>query len=273
MRVSALALMLFFVGSSSATVSAQTYPSMRPIPRTTSVPMLRAMALRREIHERFALGLEAEAKSNWSKAIPEFERISALRPAEPLGSTAQYDLALAYAQMHRYADAASSLHEAIALDSGFLAAMANLIAVDLARDNLRDARAVADRFVRIAPMSARALYARGIVALRNGDAATARSSFGALLQNDPSYAVAHYDLGLAEETLGRYDDAALEFTTALRLAPTYARARFALGAVLLRQGKRSQAREAFARVAADANGDPSLRTLASAMYDSIPSQK
>jgi len=273
MRAVLLALVLLSAVSIVAPISAQTYPSMRPIPRTTSLPALRALALRREIHERFTLGLDAEAKNAWSKAIPEFERIVALRPAEPLGSTAQYDLALAYAHLRRYGAAAHALQAAIALDPGFLAAMANLVSVDLARNDRTGARAIAERFVRLAPMSARALYARGIVALRSGDAATARAVFGQLLRNDPSYALAHYDLGLAEEKMAKYDDAVTEFTAALQLAPSYARARFALGAVLLRQGKRAEARGDFARVASDANGDPSLRTLASAMRDSISAHK
>ena len=115
--------------------------------------------------------------------------------------------------------------------------MANLIAVDLARGDLREARSIADRYVALAPDSARALYSRGIVALQAGDAATAREDFGKLLHGNPSYAVAHYDLALAEERLGRYDAAERELDSALSLAPGYARARFALGVVLLRQGR------------------------------------
>lgn len=271
MYLRTMPLMLALAAATFASVSAQTYPSMHPVVRTTDAPALRAIASRREIDERFAIGLDAESKRAWAAAVPEFERIVALRPIEPLGSTAQYDLALAYAHLQRYDDAARALRGAIALDPGFLAAMANLISVDLARGDLRDARTVADRFVEIAPDSARALYSRGIVALRDGDAKTARADFGKLLQSDPSYAVAHYDLGLAEEQLGNYAGASVEFGTALALAPSYARARFALGAVFLHQGKKSQARAAFAQVASDPNGDPSLRTLAVAMRDSIAS--
>lgn len=269
MPVRTLALLLGLVAAPWVLASAQTYPASQPMPRTTDAPTLRRLAQEREVHERFTIGLNAEARADWSAAAAEFERVVALSPPEPAGSTARYDLAIAYAHLQRYDDADRALRAALALDPGFLAAMANLVAVDLQRGDLRGARAIADRFVALAPDSARALYSRGIVALRGGDARTASDDFGKLLQQNPSYAVAHYDLGLAEEKLANYDAAVTEFNAALALAPSYARARFALGAVLLHQGKRNEARAQFARVVTDSNGDPSLHTLALAMRDSI----
>ncbi len=245
------------------------YPTPTPIPRTTSIPALQALATQREVEERFKTGLAAEARGDWEAAVPEFQRIIALNPPEPSGSTARYDLAIAFANLQRNDEAASELREAIALDPGFLAAMANLVSVDLARGDLHEARSVADRYVTLAPDSARALYSRGITALQSGDAATARADFGKLLHSDPSYAVAHYDLALAEERLGRYDAAEQELESALTLAPGYARARLALGVVLLRRGRRAAAREAFARAQQDAAGDPALQNIAAAMRDSI----
>ncbi len=249
--------------------AAQTYSTQTPVPRTTSMPTLRTLAVRREIEERFTIGLNCEARSDWKAAAGEFERIVALQPTEPQGSTAHYDLAIAYANLQRNDEAARELRIAIALDSGFLAAMANLVSVDLARGDLREARRIADRYVTLAPEAARALYSRGIVALRSGDAATAREDFGKLLHANPSYAVGHYDLALAEERLGRYDAAERELRSALSLAPAYARARFALGVVLLREGEHAEARNAFARATLDAAGDPALQNIAAAMRDSI----
>ena len=259
---------LTFVAAGAAGL-AQSYPQQSPVPRTTSVPALRAQAVRREVEERFTLGLDAEARHDWDAAVAEFERILALRPAEPQGSTAHYDLALAFANLNRADDAAAELHAAIALDPGFLAAMANLVSVDIARGRLDEARTVADRYVSLAPESARALYSRGIVALHNGDATTARDDFGKLLRANPSYALAHYDLALAEEQLGRYDAAERELRAALVLAPAYARARFALGVVLLREGRRPEARGAFSQAATDAGSDAALQNISVAMRDSI----
>lgn len=245
------------------------YSPATPIPRTTSAPELRALAQHREVIERFHLGIAAEQRKDWQAAAAEFERILALNPAEPQNSTAHYDLATAYANLRRLNDAANQLQQAIARDPAFLAAMANLIAVDIDRGDLKEARRIADRFVALAPDSARALYERGLVALRSGDIQTARQDFSQLLSVNPQYAVAHYDLGLTDERAGRYDSAAREFQIALDLAPSYARARFALGTILLREGKRSEAKAAFDRVAGDAAGDPLLRSLAISMRDSI----
>jgi tetratricopeptide (TPR) repeat protein len=267
MRVPLLAALLAQLAAAPGI--AQTYSPASPVPRTTSAPALRAAAVRREIEERFTIGLDAEVRRDWAAAAAEFKRILALRPAEPQGSTARYDLAIAYANLQRNDDAARQLRAALALDSGFLAAMANLISIDVALGNLPEARKIAERYVTLAPESARALYSRGIVALQSGDATTAREDFGKLLHANPSYAVAHYDLALAEERLGRYDAAERELRSALALAPTYARARFALGVVLLREGDHAAARNAFARATQDAAGDPGLQNIAAAMRDSI----
>lgn len=248
---------------------AQSYGMQTPAPRTTSAPALRDLAVQREVEERFKLGLAALGNGKWPQAAGEFERIVALNPPEPKGSTARYDLAIAYANLGRNDDAARALRDAIVLDPGFLAAMANLISVDLARGDLTEARQVADRFVGAAPESARALYARGIVALQGRDPETARGDFRKLLAANPAYAVGHYDLAIAEQNLGHYDAAVLELRTALTLAPTYARAEFALGAVLLRQGKRGEARAAFLQATRNAANDPALANLAAAMANSI----
>ncbi len=267
MRV--LLLVALLAASAENWASAQTYNPATPVPRTTSAPALRWFAIQREVEERFKIGLDAEARGDWPAAAAEFERVAQLRPPEPKGSTAWYDLAIAYANLHRYDDAARSLRAALTLDREFLAAMANLIAVDLARGDLQEARTIADRYVALDPQSARALYSRGLVALQNGDAATARDDFGKLLHTNPAYAIAHYDLALAEERLGNYDAAERELRTALELSPPYARARFALGVVLLRQGRHGAARDAFARAMADAAGDPALKNVAAAMRDAI----
>lgn len=252
----------------AARASAQVYPGQSPVPRTTALPALRSQAIAREVEERFQAGLNALAAGRFEPAAAEFERIVALDPPEPKGSTALYDAALAYANLHRYDDAARNLQAAIARDPSFLAALANLVAVDLARGDLTGARIVADRYVALAPDSARALYSRGIVALRSGDAAVAQHDFGKLIHANPAYAVAHFDLALAEERLGNDDAAETELRTALSLAPAYARARLALGVLLLKQGHRAQARDAFARATRDAT-DPALENLAAAMRDSI----
>ncbi len=198
----------------------------------------------------------------------EFTRAIALHPLEPQASTAFYDLGLARAGSADLDAAAAAFAEAIARDPGFLAARANLVTVQLRRNDLAAARRTADAFIAVAPESARALYARGIVALQTGDARTALADFRKLLVHDPRYAVAHYDLALAEQKLGAYPDAERELREAISLAPAYARASLALGAVLLHEGKRDDARAAFDAAARSAN-DLALHNLAISLRDAI----
>jgi tetratricopeptide (TPR) repeat protein len=269
MRGRTLAAALILIAASAAASLAQTYAPSAPPQRTTDLQTLRALARAREVHERFTIGLDEERRGRWDSAAAEFERIISLHPSEPQFSTAYYDAGIAYAHLNRLDEAARTFRSALAGDPQFLAAMANLIAVDVTRGDLREARNIADRFVSIAPASARALYSRGIVALRQGDGAAARESFGRLLQSDPQYALAHYDLALAQAHDGDYASAERELGIALDLAPSYGRARFALGTVLLHEGKRAQARAAFDTVARDSAGDIALRNLAVAMRDAI----
>ena len=247
---------------------AQPYPGVTPIPRTTDPAAARALVTEREVRERIRLGVAAEERRDWTMAVAEFSRVIALGPREPQGSTAFYDLGIARAGLGQYDAAADAFRSAIARDPGFLAARANLVTVELDRNDLPAARSAAQALVAAAPDSARGSYASGIVALRSGDAAAALVAFRTLLSNDPAYAVAHYNLGLAEQRLGRYDDAERELRTALSLAPTYTRATIALGAVLLREGKREAARVAFDD-ASRTSPDPALRNLAVSLRDAI----
>ena len=253
----------------ASVASAQQYGTHTPIPKSTSLPALRASAQAREVKTRFAIGLAADAQNDWANAAPEFERILQLMQTEPEHSTAAYDLARAYAGLHRYDEAAQSLKAAIAGDPQFLAAYANLISVDLLRGNLSEARTYANRFVALAPDSARALYSRGLAALQSNDGAAAIADFGKLLQSNPSYAVAHYDLGIAETQISHIEEAQREFETAVRLAPSYARAQFALATVLLKEGRRPQARVALEAAIRDSQSDPALHNLATALRDEI----
>jgi tetratricopeptide (TPR) repeat protein len=261
-------IMLLAVVVEPVALAAQTYSEVQPVLPTTNRVLLNRLALEREIHERFRIGFDRELHGHWKEAAAEFTRIISLHPREPQGSTAWYDLGLAQAQMGAYDAASASFNAAINLDDGFIAARANLVSVDLLRNNLSSAWRDADELIARVPASSRALYEHGIVALDNGDAQSALRDFGVLLRREPSYAIGRYDFALAEISVGRLDDAERELRSALTLVPTFARARFALGAVLLRQGKRDQARTAFDQAARDAN-DLTLRNLAASMKQSI----
>ena len=247
---------------------AQVYPGATPVPRSTDAAALRELAIRREVVERIRAGAAAERDGRWADAEASLVRAVALHPIEPQGSTALYDLALAQANLREFAAAAASLREAISRDPGFLAARANLVVVLLSGGDLDGARGAADAFVRAAPSSARAVFSSGLVALRQNDEARALRAFRELIARDPAYAVAHYEVALAEEELGAFADAERELRDAIGLAPKYARARLALGIVLLHEGKRGEARTTFDDVARDGR-DVALRNLAVSLRDAL----
>lgn len=265
-RVVAASVLAFAVLAAAA--GAQTYSQPTAPPRTTDTRALAAQARDREVHERFARGLAAAERRDWSAAANEFRRIVALDPGEPKGSTARYDLALAEINLGRDDIAARLLEDALHRDAHFGAAAANLVALYLREGKLGAARAAADRYVAFAPDSALALYGSALTALKAGDLDAARSVFRKLLDLDPGYAVAHYDLALVELRAGRTDAALTELERALALSPGYARARFALGTVFLRDGRKADARVAFDRCARDA-ADPTLRAMAIDLRDRL----
>lgn len=247
---------------------AQPYPDVTPIPTTTNAARMHAFASDREIVERIRRGVAALDRRDDAAASREFARVGTLHPHEPQASTALYDLGIALAHLGELDASVAAFSDAIVRDPGFLAARANLITVHLRRGDLPAARSAADALVAIAPESSRALYARGLVALRAGDAQTARADFSKLAASDPRYAIAHYDLALAEIKLADYAAAERELGIAIVLSPTYVRARLALGSVLLREGKRDDARanfDAAARIASDV----ALHNLAVSLRDAI----
>lgn len=266
MRLRAVLGALGVAAALTGPVAAQIYPATTSVPHTLDPARLQALAVEREIHERFKRGLDAEGRGDWAAAAPEFERIIELNPPEPKGSTARYDLAIARARSGEYGAAKRLLEEALERDPGFAAAAANLVTTDVLAGDIAAARTAADRFVAIAPASARARYERGIVALRSGDLPTARADFRALAAGDPAYAIAHYDLALIEIRSSRFEAAEAELDRALAIDPGYARARFALATVFVRLGRRAEARAAFDRAARDAS-DVTLRSLALDLRD------
>ena len=244
------------------------YPGVTPIPRSTDSGTMHAIANDREVAERIHAAFAMLGHNDWSNAAAELEHVVTLHPKEPQGSTAFYDLGLAHAGLGQLDRAASDFQEAIFRDHDFLAARANLVTIELQRNDLGAARKAADELLAIAPGSARGLYERGVVALHANDGKTALGDFQALVSRDPQYAVAHYDLALAEQELGDFPSSERELRAALAISPSYARASIALGAVLLHEGKKDEARAAFDD-AIRASSDPALRALATSLRQAI----
>jgi tetratricopeptide (TPR) repeat protein len=264
MRLALVAALLVL----ASPVDAQTYGLPTPAPRTTDTATLIARAHEREVFERFARGLAAEDRADWTAAVEEFTHAIALDPAEPRGSTAEYDLGIALAHQGNNRSAIAAFSEALHRDPGFAAAAANLVEVALRDGDIATARRAADRYVAIVPTSLRARYQHGLVALRGNDLVTARADFDALVLAAPAYAIAHYDLAVIAMRDGHDDTARGELDRALTLSPSYALARFARALLAVRDGRRDDARTDLTRVETDAL-DPSLRDMAAVLRDRL----
>jgi len=76
----------------------------------------------------------------------------------------------------------------------------------------------------------------------------AAREFQQILKTDPMNVKAHFDLGLSLFQTGKLDDATREFQAALALAPYYTRAEDMLGSIALQKRDYNQARERFEHV-------------------------
>lgn len=85
------------------------------------------------------------------------------------------------------------------------------------------------------------LLARATQAMLDGQDAESLALLGALLEQDPACAQAHYLLGAQQAQLGELGVAEQEFTRALRLAPGLVMARFQMGQLLLVTARNSEA--------------------------------
>ena len=108
-RIAACALLMAAIAPTS--VLAQAYPAATPVARTVAPAQLDAIARDREVAERFRRGLDAASHGDWRTSAAEFTRVVSLDPAEPRGSTAQYDLGIALAHIGSYPAAEAAFHD------------------------------------------------------------------------------------------------------------------------------------------------------------------
>jgi len=91
------------------------------------------------------------------------------------------------------------------------------------------------------------LFAKGLDAHDRGELATAESYYRRAIEADPSFAIAHNNLGMICIDMGRHEDAVREFQAALELDPTHAEAHNNLGYLYRRLADHGQAALHYAR--------------------------
>jgi tetratricopeptide (TPR) repeat protein len=143
---------------------------------------------------------------------------------KPDYAEAYYTLGTVLKQMNQLPDAANSLREAIRLDPDFAGAHTTLAAV---LRQLGDTAGAAAESQAGAEMSKKktdlqaATFATnsGRRLLNAGDLDGSISQFHVAIRALPSYALAHYELGVALTQKGQKDEAASEFRKAVELDP------------------------------------------------------
>ncbi len=106
------------------------------------------------------------------------------------------------------------------------------------------------------------LRAQAADALGKQDYATAAKLLSALAEKNPSDAQVLYNLGLAHDALDQSTEAEAAYRRAITASPNLLEPHLALGLLLARTGKTSDAHTELAAAAAIPNGDDSLRARA-----------
>jgi cellulose synthase operon protein C len=112
----------------------------------------------------------------------------------------------------------------------------NYIQLLILKNQLDEADRLDNEILKVAPRDVDALVYRAQVQLRRNDSAGAVDSLQSALHNDPSNAVAHYQLGIAFDQQHNDSRAESEWREAVRLRPDLTDAQRALASMAIRRG-------------------------------------
>ena len=237
----------------------QSLKSGRPLPRA-----------------HFGLGMALKHLRQFDEAIPEFETVLRQNPGDPL---AHFELGAVQAEQGQFTQAVDHLKEAVRLQPGMVEGYLELgrvyrslnrtedskaayrKAVELKSDQVsalyglarspQNQREAAELFAKIRQLQARSaesgkaddLNGAGIRLMAGGRLDEALAAFRQALQDNPSFALAAYNMGVVLAHKGDLKDAADAFRTAIRLRPGFGAPHFALGLVLRVLGDPAAAEE------------------------------
>jgi tetratricopeptide (TPR) repeat protein len=218
---------------------------------------------------RFGLGMALKHLRKFEEAIPEFGAFLKVNPDDPL---AHFELAAVESEQGQFTEAVAQLQEAARLQPGMVEAYVELgrvyrilnrsedskaayrKAVELKSDQVsalyglarspQDQREAADLFAKIRHLQARSgesgkaddSNGAGVRLMAEGRLDEALAAFRRALQDNPSFALAAYNIGVVLAHKGALQEAAEAFRTAIHLRPGLAAAHFALGLVLRAMG-------------------------------------
>src|SRR6185312_14329056 len=197
-------------------------------PNAAEAPLKRALTLQpRSAAAYGALGRAALARRDYASALADLEQALQLSPQ---ASALEYPLGLAYRGLGRTEEAESHLkrrgdRDAVPVDplmDELRAVLRSAVAYENqgvhALDSGDYAGAVNEfrQGVAIAPDNAELRHELATALLLSGNAPEAQEQFTEITRRTPSFAKAHYSLGVMLESQGRFDEAVDRFAAAVK---------------------------------------------------------
>ena len=165
------------------------------------------LADREAASRAFAAGLAANRTADYAAAVAQFARAAERRPD---CTECRYNLAVAYADLERFADAESAFRQVLQIAPDYTAAHYGLASIYARQGREADAAAAREEATRLAlaqlaerRQQLQDELERGIARLDAGEVAGARAVFESLLRQDSSFPATHYWLAVS---LLRSDD-------------------------------------------------------------------
>ena len=142
----------------------------------------------------------------------------------PTCSDCLYNLGVAYSNEEQYAEAEASFLKALEIAPDFDQAYTGLANLYNAQEKYDLARQASVRAAELTAaggggINAEALFNQGVILWNSGKFAEAKEQFEAAVEADPSMALAHYQLGMANLNLGQVPEARQAFEAYLAMDP------------------------------------------------------
>jgi tetratricopeptide (TPR) repeat protein len=183
---------------------------------------------------QFTLGKAYINTKQYDAAVAPLQKTLALKPDQP---GAHFYLGIAYSQMGQDADALKEFEAEIPISPEQDAAYSNAASLYAKQGNVDKALEYYKKAVEIAPQRPELHASLASLYEKKGDQAAAQAEYKALADADPGRAaVTWYNVGAIAKNQDRNDEAVKAFQKAVELDPSYAIAHRELGYALVKQG-------------------------------------
>lgn len=196
----------------------------------------------KEAERRYKLGVQQGLASRYAEAAESFRQAIALNPQYP---DAHFGLGHAFFDLGRWSAAVEELRTAVRLNPRDADAHHMMgLAYCKQGDYTRGVQSL-QQAVQLKPDWARAHYDLGNAFFKLGKFPGAAGHYAKVIALKPNEPEAYNDLGAAYGEIGRYGDAFSALMKAVKMRPLFAAAHNNLGLIHYRQGRHAQAADAF----------------------------